>query len=66
MSAYRRGCSIAVTESARVSFMLHEDGLVSWQASCFLQVGGRSPNLCIFDGVVKGEQQPKENNFEKQ
>jgi mono/diheme cytochrome c family protein len=40
--------------------MLHEDGLVSWQASCFSQSGGRSPNLCIFDGIVKGEQQPKE------
>ena len=40
--------------------MLHEDGLVSWQASCFSQRGGRSPNLCIFDGIVKGEQQPKE------
>jgi len=65
MSAYRRECSIAVTESARVSFMLHEHGLVRWQASCFPRSGGRSPNLCAFDGVVKGEQQPQENNFEK-
>ena len=46
MSAYRRECSIAVTGSARVNFMLHEHGFVSWQASCFPQSCGRSPNLC--------------------